>query len=408
MKIAIDGIPLLTPKTGIGTYTHELAAGLSGLPQRPTVSIVYGVHWLRRLRQLAKRSAEPAATGAAATTAIGDAYRIRWLPQPLKDAAKTLIVRGELALRRPDLLHATNYVSQHLAGPRFDGPTVLTVHDLSFVRYPQTHPAERVQWLETHLQSSIDAAAAIITDSRFTQRELADLMAVDPAKMVSIALGVGAAFHPREAVDIQPTLDRFGLSHKGYLLSVGTIEPRKNITTLVAAFSRLPATLQDRWPLAVVGLKGWKSGATARILDRLKRLGRLRQLGYVPHDRLPSVYAGAGLFAYPSLYEGFGLPPLEAMACGVPVVASNRSSLPEVVGDAGLLVDPEDETALTGALEQLMIDGRLRDRLSQRGRRRAARFTWSACARATYDIYDRVLRGGPVGSDGDSSDGAGR
>jgi glycosyltransferase involved in cell wall biosynthesis len=392
LRVALDGIPLLTPKTGIGKYTQELAAGLNALPSGPQVAVIYGIHWLRRLRH-AVRFDGSGRGGLPAVATPAEADRIQWLPDGLKSAAKRAIVRGELALRRPDLIHATNYVSDHLTGNRFRGPTVLTIHDCSFIRYPETHPKERLAWLDSHLPSSLDAAAAVIADSEFTRRELIELMGVAPDRVHAVALGVDRIFHPQSANRIRSVLGRHRLAPNGYLLSVGTIEPRKNIATLIAAYNQLPTGLQERWPLALVGQLGWKSGPLATILEQLARKGRLRQLGYVPDHALPAIYAGAGVFVYPSLYEGFGLPPLEAMACGVPVVASDRASLPEVVGQAGLLVDPEDCGELTAALKRLMTDADLRRGLGQQGRQRAMGFSWEACARKTLSVYQTVLSG---------------
>ena len=176
-------------------------------------------------------------------------------------------------------------------------------------------------------------------------------------------------------------------------MTVGTLEPRKNLSGLLAAYSRLPEKTQGEHPLAVVGMKGWLSDALERQLEPLERRSRVRRLGYVAHEDLPFVYAGAHAFAFPSFYEGFGLPPLEAMACGVPVLISNRSSLPEVAGDAALQVDPEDVEAMTRGLERLLGDEGFRARAVRAGPERAAGFTWERCVDRTVDVYRRVIAG---------------
>lgn len=381
MRIAMDGVPLLTPKTGIGTYTQELFDALRHMPHAPKVHLIYGVHWFLRLRKkfASKGNHAPPASHATAY------QQIRWLPEALKQMVKQATVWGELTLRNPQLYHATNYTA-----PDMDCPLVTTVHDLSFLRYPQTHPTARNEWLHQYLPSTLARSARIITVSDFTRRELIQLTAVEPDKIRVVHEGVSPRFRQMAVEQTAPVLEKYALEPGRYILSVGTIEPRKNLSLLIQAYEMLPASVRRKWPLAVVGLRGWKADSLGKQLDRLARKGDLRLPGYVPDQDLPSLYAGAGLFVYPSLYEGFGLPPL-AMASGVATIVSERASLPEVVGPAGILVPPHDSRKLRDSMLLLIEDPEQRRRLGHKGLQRAARFSWPNCAHQTMNVYREAM-----------------
>ena len=206
-------------------------------------------------------------------------------------------------------------------------------------------------------------------------------------KVEAIPLGVDAAFAPQAPEALAPTLERLGLQPGAYLLCVATLEPRKNISRLIDAFLGLPAPVRTRYPLVLAGAPGWHGEALAERIRDLPRGGQVVQLGYVAQADLPALYAGARLFAFPALYEGFGLPVLEAMASGVPVVTSNCSSLPEVAGDAALLVNPEDTDALRLALAQGLEDDAWRSAARERGLARAAQRSWAQCVARTLALY---------------------
>jgi glycosyltransferase involved in cell wall biosynthesis len=208
-----------------------------------------------------------------------------------------------------------------------------------------------------------------------------------------VPLASSAEFHPRSADDLRLTLSRHGLEVGGYSLFVGTIEPRKNIETLLDAYSRLPLELRKRWPLVLTGYYGWQNEDIHNRLESARREGWAYYLGFVPSEDLPLLFAGARLFTFPSLYEGFGLPVLEAMSSGVPVVCSNSSSLPEVAGNAALMCEATDTTALTELLRQGLEDEAWRVSAIELGLLHAAKFSWERCAKETFEVYQKVVDG---------------
>jgi alpha-1,3-rhamnosyl/mannosyltransferase len=284
--------------------------------------------------------------------------------------------------RKHDLYHEPNYLAL-----RFDGPTVITVHDLSWIRYPQTHPATRVRAMDRYFEPGLRRAALILTDSQFVKREVVEVFGIDPARIRPIPLGLDPVFRPLAPAETQPVLRRLDLVHGGYFLSVGTLEPRKNLKATIAAYAVLPDAVRSRHPLVIAGMKGWRTTAIERLLQPLVDSGQARMLGYLTREDLATVTAGALALVYPSVYEGFGLPPLEAMGCGVPPIASNVSSLPEVVGDGGIQVDPGDVDAIAKAMLLLASDERLRQSLAARALARAGEFTWERCVTQTAAAY---------------------
>ncbi len=381
LRVAVNATPLLAPLTGIGNYIVQLGAALHARGDVDVHSF-YGYRWRHE-------SPCPPVTGgrSIAATRVRDLIK-PWIP--LKRELRSLLqqvtfMRG-LHRHAIELYHEPNYVPV-----RYDVPVVVTIHDLSWLRYPETHPADRVLWLERGLPRALDRAGAILVDSAFMRDEVVAMFDVSPQRVTVAHLGVSLAFRPRRPEETAVTLRPLGLKHGQYLLSVGTIEPRKNVGHLLAAFARLPAALRDTFPLVIAGARGWRAGDLERELRLLADRGQVRFLGHVPADDLPHLYAGAAAFVFPSLYEGFGLPPLEAMACGVPVLVSDRAALPEVVGDAGLVFDPEQPQDIAVKIAAILEDSSARGDLAHRGTNRARCFTWSACAQATVEAYNQAL-----------------
>jgi alpha-1,3-rhamnosyl/mannosyltransferase len=273
----------------------------------------------------------------------------------------------------------------------YQGPIVVTVHDLSWVRYPETHPADRVATLNRLFPRALARADHVIAVSDFTRREIIEVFGVAPEK-ISITLEAARdGFAPRPSAECATQLSKLNLAYRGFVLSVGTLEPRKNLEAVVRAYSAMPESYRQRRPLVLVGAKGWLTSGLERELRPLVDKGHARLLGYAPDAELAALYASAHAFVYPSLYEGFGLPPLEAMASGTPAVVSSRASLPEVVGSAGIQVAPDDVEALARALQRLDEDPQHWCGLAEAGLRRSSEFSWSRCARETHAVYSKVL-----------------
>lgn len=376
IELAFNGVALLSPLTGIGHYATQLAQRLASTPElRP--HFFYGTHWSRQVRTEAAPAIQKLLPWI--RNHIPRSYDIRQWVQTRRFRAATR--SGAF-----DLYHEPNNVPLP-----FDGPLVLTVHDLSWIRYPHMHPVERVRAMDRYFESGLRRATRVITDSQFVKQELIDVFGLRPEKIHPVALGADARFVPQSPDQTRNTLSRHQLQHGHYLLAVGTLEPRKNLQIALQAFMAMPRPLRQRYPLVLVGMLGWHASPLQAQLAPLLAAGEVRQLGYLASDELATVMAGACAQVYPSVYEGFGLPPLEAMACGVPVIASNVSSIPEVVGDTGILLDPRDVTGLTEAMTTLATAPDIRASLSARALQRSQRFSWGQCASETRHIYQLAL-----------------
>jgi glycosyltransferase involved in cell wall biosynthesis len=267
---------------------------------------------------------------------------------------------------------------------------VVTVHDLSFFRMPETLPRLQAAYLRLVTRHAVSACDAIIAVSEFTARELRDLLGAPEERTHVVPNGLDAGFSPPLPDQAASTRARLGVPGN-YILTVGTLQPRKNLATLLDAYSRLVARHPEAPPLVVAGAAGW---GDVRLDDMVKGLAladRVHQCGFVATGDLAALYAGAATFAYPSVYEGFGLPVLEAMACGVPVAFADGSAMTEVAGPAGVGVPARDPQAWADALERLLSDDGLAARLGQMGRARASAYTWERSARETSAVYDAVL-----------------
>jgi glycosyltransferase involved in cell wall biosynthesis len=288
-----------------------------------------------------------------------------------------------------------------LHGPAFVGPLtsacpcVITFHDLSFLFFPQGFRKLNRSYLRTFSRLSARRARRVIAVSESTKRDLVKWYGLPAAKIDVVYNGVDTSFQPVPTDQVNAFRSREGLPER-FILFVGTLEPRKNVARLIEAYARLP---KGRPPLVLVGSKGWLYDEIFARVEALSLQGDVRFAGYVPVEALPYWYNAAELFAYPSLYEGFGLPALEAMACGTPVVTSTASSLPEVVGDAARLVDPGDVDALASAMEQVLADRDLRAQMREAGLAQSRHFSWETAARRTVESYRRALASGEGSTD---------
>jgi glycosyltransferase involved in cell wall biosynthesis len=287
----------------------------------------------------------------------------------------------EMAVRPQDVL----FVPAHVL-PLIHPRAVATVHDLGYRHFPEAHPWSARLYLDWSTRHNARASRLVIADSCATREDLAKFYSVPQEKVRVAYPGIRPGFASVQDADaIARVLDRYQVP-RPYLLYVGTLQPRKNLARLIEAFARVP----EPHALVLAGKKGW---LYSDILSRAESLGighRVVFTGYVPDEDLPALLSGASLFVFPSLYEGFGLPVLEAMACGVPVVCSDASSLPEVAGDAAILFPPTDAAALAGAMNRALTDEILRRELIRRGAEQAAKFTWRRCAETVLQTLEEA------------------
>ncbi|ASL48449.1 Glycogen synthase [Burkholderia sp. AD24] len=365
MKLILSVDALVPPLTGIGRYTWELARHYSA--QRWNVDSVRYFRpneWIADPEELLRSPVPLRKRG----------YLRRQIPKSWRAWALGKQMRGAV-------FHAPNYFL-----PNCVDSGIVTVHDLSVFKYPETHPLQRRRHFEAGFASTLARAAHIITDSEAIRLEVADFFGWPLDRITAIPLGVSEAFRPRVESELAEFLRNRGLVFNNYSLCVSTLEPRKRVDQLVRAYGRLPLAWRQRFPLVLAGSSGWLSEDLQIEVKRGEEEGWLRYLGFVPEAELPELYAGARAFFFPSAYEGFGLPVLEALASGVPTLTSNCSSLPEVASGAAWLVQPDDADALLDGIEHVLLDEAWRAAAVERGLRVAGQLNWAACASRTLEL----------------------
>jgi len=387
MRVIINALATLTTKTGVGHHVSELTRALRA--EFPSDSFAcYPGQWLsRRLPWLLQHSptrSSPFETGP---------RRRHWqLSKPFQQQLKAVAKWASqfhfaafTRIHRADLYHEPNFISY-----RVDIPTVVTVHDLSVLRYPQWHPRDRVRYHELHFPRSIARADHLIVVSEAVRRELLNDYGLVPERVTVVGNGVSPAFQPRSQESQQIIRVRLSLPDH-YFLYVGTIEPRKNVATILKAFVDLPEAIRRRCPLLLAGPWGWKSEAEREFFETVAKPRGARHLGYVAEADLPGLYACATALLYPSYYEGFGMPPLEMLACGGPVLASTAEAITEVLGPCGLTIPAADLAGWRHAMAQVACDESYRQYLCEGAIQRAREFTWPRAARATMAVYQKLL-----------------
>jgi glycosyltransferase involved in cell wall biosynthesis len=390
MRIGIDYTSAATQGAGIGRYTRELLRALLALPSDNRYSFFYAS------RKRIDESSLQSPTSNFHHLPVHDKWLMRvWhrlrMPIPV-----------ELIIGKVDLFHSPDFTLP----PTLPGvPTLLTVHDLSFIRDPDSAwPSLRV-FLNKAVPRSVKRATHVLADSQATKNDLVELFGTPAEKITVLYSGVEARFAPvRDRAEIDRVCAKYQLP-RPFILSVGTLQPRKNYARLIEAFGQFVAAHTSTAPLrgsaqyaacdydlVITGGRGWLYESIFEQVKRSGLEGRVHFPGFVDEADLPTLYSAADLFAYVSLYEGFGLPLLEAMACGAPVVGSNTSSLPEVLGDAGWQVDPRSVDDIAQALTRMMSTPELRQRSIGLGLERAQLFTWDKAARELLAIYEQVAQ----------------
>lgn len=372
MRIGLDGFPLASPKTGVGHYTFELARAMAELAPQHQFEFISPLPYTPESGVALKSISNLTAVNPQ-TNSITRRWWSIGLPRYLK--------------RNPvDIFHGTNYEVPLWNRKR----NLLTVHDLSVFTHQDKHEPDIARRARRRLPIMLRAAAMIITPTEAVKCELSERFKIDSDRIAVTPEAPRGNFHPQPAADSAVVRKRLGIVDN-FILFVGTIEPRKNLLSLVRAFEDILRETDQRPQLVIAGGEGWLSEELHRLLSRIDFGDRLRLTGYLDDEDLRALYSCCKLFVYPSLYEGFGLPPLEAMACGAPVIASRIPALIETLGENARLVDPLDENALAGSIIELLNDEIARQSLSSAGLRHANNFSWTETARRTLEIYRRVL-----------------
>jgi glycosyltransferase involved in cell wall biosynthesis len=376
MRILVNAIPLTGILTGIHRYVRCLyrelqmlsavsvayltrGSCLSTMPSQPDAN-----QWSRRIERV-WHMPDSVIVGLRVLDRLAYEYRIRALCRN----------------HRYDIVHETALFPPAVS----DLPVIYTLHDLSLLKHRDKHPQDSVWFFDLFFRRRLPYAAHIVTVSEFIRKEVIEELGVPASAVTAVPLAAQPVFYPRSKAQVISTLDRHGWPHE-YILFVGTLEPRKNLSLLIQALA-LTAT---KVPLLLAGWAGWGNKQWQSDICRLGLERRVLLTGYVDEEALACLYGGASVFVYPSLYEGFGLPLLEAMACGCPVICSNTSSLPEVSGDAAVLFDPEDAAALADAIDGVLNDVHWRQSLVDQGLRRARLFTWHNTALRTLEVFAKV------------------
>ncbi|MCJ7602521.1 MAG: glycosyltransferase family 4 protein [Desulfobulbaceae bacterium] len=378
MKILVNSIPMSGMLTGIARYLRSLYAEIAQLDD-VEVSFFDGRAVSNTIPALADSQKRQRMT-----------KLMRKLPGHLVFLLRChRWLRYEQALRklcrtsRFDLYHETDFVP---AKQQFL-PAVYSVYDLSLMRFPQTHPLDRVLFFDFFFKRRIQYATHILTISNYIRREIIDYFGIDDKCASFVPLAPAACFTPMAEHRVEAVRSKYHVP-VNYLLFAGTIEPRKNIQLLIKALQKIDGAIS----LVLTGWQGWGEKQWMQIMQETGIAHRVIVTGHIPDSDLAALYNGATAMIYPSLYEGFGLPIIEAMACGCPVICSNTSSMPEVAGDAALLIDPTDVETLRRAIENVLNDRRKRDQLKELGIERARLFSWRETARQTVTLFRNVVK----------------
>jgi glycosyltransferase involved in cell wall biosynthesis len=371
MRIGIDGLPLSEQLTGIGHYTFELARHLARHSPADEIQIVSPRAFLPALNS----HQEPSSNLRFVRSRVSPITRHWWsigLPRYIR--------RNSV-----DVFHGTNFE----APLRKVCPTVLTIHDLSMLLHPDTHEAKRVRRARRRLPLMARAATIIVTPTESVRREVHEHLQIPLERIVAVPEAARSCFRRLKPAQTTETKNRLGIRDE-FLLFVGTVEPRKNLATLLRAFEEVLRVHRKPLQLVIAGRAGWLVDDLFAHLKQSRAAEHVVFTGYLSDDDLCALYSSCAAFVYPSIYEGFGLPPIEAMACGAPVIASRIPSIEEVVGSAARLVAPESVTELTAAIIELHSP-EMRGRLSVAGAKRAAEFSWNLTASLTRSVYAAAI-----------------
>lgn len=393
MRVGVDISWAINERAGVGRYSYELVAHQLKIRSRPEFEFFASFLSQRKEKRERLKSLIGRERDRVTEILVPGRLKELFFSQRIFDPLP-LFFRNSLDLYHAHTIQAFPLLKSAKAPAAKDGTglKVLTVHDLSYIHFPDHLGRKISRRFEIQTRAAAEIADLIICDSRATERDLHREIKISRNKTETILLGASEKFRPLRRPADRAKIRRKLKLPKEFILFVGSLEPRKNLVSLIRAFSELPTGLRKSYPLVIAGGRGWNNSDIWREAKEFVASGLIRFLSFVEDDDLPGLYSLSTVFAYLPLLEGFGLPPLEAMSCGRPVLTSNRSSLPEVVGRAGLFADPKDHQEIASKLKELLENEKLRSRLGLMARARAKRFSWRKTAEKTLLAYQRVYR----------------
>lgn len=377
-KILIEGGPLFRQKSGVGQYLYRLLENLFEQDKKNQYVIYAFLFIGKKLRRPFPKQYSNVR------------YRmVRYLPSKVYNVFSRKIAvppADLLTAEKPDIAIFGNFVRSPLIT---GGKTITVIYDLSYIHFKQFADKKNATLLSKRVPVAIKKSDKIITISESSKKEIVEYYRVEPERIVIIPPAVDHdVFKPQEYKQIAQIRNKYKIN-RSYILYTGTLEPRKNIIGILDAYARLPKSMHNKFQLVLAGGKGWLDHEIQEKLEDYKDL-EVVLTGYVPDEDLPALYSGASVFVYPSFYEGFGMPPLEAMACGVPVITSNNSSLPEVVGTAGITIEAKDTSSLAKNIQRVITDKKLANKMKKDGLIQANKFSWTESAVKLKKIVDAI------------------
>ncbi len=397
MRVLVNAVAAVGPMTGIGHYTTQLLRCLRQQAAGEEIHAFPG-RWLSQARALwsslrsrLDRGNDPASSSAGDESPPSLPWHGRML-RGMRSSGQWLLTRNFrlVSQRGFDVYHEPNYIPLPC-----DLPTVATVHDLSVLLHPEWHPADRVAHFERRFRRGLRQCEHFLAISEFARQEIIDRLHLRPERVTRTYMGIRPGLRPLPEADVRQALDRLKLPRR-YLLYVGTIEPRKNLLTLLRAYGALDDRIRRDYPLVLVGHWGWNAGEVASYLRGKDAASEIIHLGYVPESDLAALYNGARALVFPSLYEGFGLPPVEMLACGGAVLASTAGAVVETVGHQAHCLEPMDLDGWRRAMQRVVLDDDWRCLLRRGAVEAAVPFTWEQCAADTLRVYRQLAGAKPA------------
>lgn len=387
MKVILGCDPLLTSLTGIGNYTQQLAIGLQKNEQIRSLDLF--AHGTFFGTELINKSSEISNVEESSFSLLSSVRSVLAMNQfATLTYSKVIPIVEKIKLRKYSdyLYHSPNFVL-----PNFSGRKVVTIHDLSTILYPQYHPKSRTSFVNKAIENSVLHADHVITDTEFIRAQLINYFGINENRVTSVPLAASDDYRAYTSTECEKTLNELSLSYRHFFLFVSTIEPRKNLNNLLDAMEKYSAKNYSFLPLVIVGGKGWNSEEIHNKIDRLQRKGVVKYLGYIPKPSLVKLFSAAKALIFISHYEGFGLPVLEALQSGTPVITSKDSAMSEVVAGNGVFVEPENVEDIEGAITFFASENEAFEGMRLSGMAHAKSFSWVKCAQETINVYRNTL-----------------